>query len=74
SASAAADKLKTGQAADAVNILNQYGHSLSPYWDAAIDTGLQNAVSSIAKNGANALSVLNQAADKANAELQKLHG
>ncbi len=74
SASAAADKLKTGQAADAVNILNQYGHSLSPYWDASIDTGLQNAVSSIAKNGANALSVLNQAADKANAELQKLHG
>jgi multiple sugar transport system substrate-binding protein len=74
SASAAADKLKTGQAADAVNILNKYGHSLSPYWDAAIDLGLQNAVSSIAKTGKNALSVLNQAADKANTELQKLHG
>jgi multiple sugar transport system substrate-binding protein len=73
SASAAADKLKTGQAADAVTILNQYGHSLSPYWDATIDLGLQNAVSSIAKNGKNALSVLNQAADKANAELLKLN-
>lgn len=74
SASAAADKLKTGPAADAVTILNQYGHSLSPYWNATIDLGLQNAVSSIAKNGKNALSVLNQAADKANAELAKLNG
>lgn len=73
SISAAADKLKSGQAADAVNILNQYGYSLSPYWDATIDMGLQNAVSSIAKTGKNALSVLNQAADKANTELQKLH-
>src|ERR1019366_833905 len=73
SASAAATKLKTGQAADAVNFLNQYGHSLSPYWDAAIDTGLQNAVSKIAKSGGNALAILNQAADAANAELTKLN-
>jgi multiple sugar transport system substrate-binding protein len=73
SASAAATKLKTGQAADAVNYLNLYGHSLSPYWDAAIDTGLQNAVSKIAKSGGNALAILNQAADAANAELVKLN-
>jgi len=73
SASAAAAKLKTGQAADAVNYLNLYGHSLSPYWDAAIDTGLQNAVSKIAKSGGNALAILNQAADAANAELVKLN-
>jgi multiple sugar transport system substrate-binding protein len=74
SASAAAAKLKTGQAANAVDILNKYGHAISPYWDAKIDLGLQNAASSIAKTGKNALSVLNQAADQANAELQTLNG
>ena len=75
SASAATTKLKTGQAADAVNILNQYGHSTSPYWDAKVDITLQNAMSTIAKNGGStqsALAVLNQAAATCNAELKTL--
>lgn len=74
SASAAADKLKTGQAANAVNILNQYGHSFSPYWNSAIDQTLQNAFSTIVKNGgttASALATLNKAADACNTELKK---
>ncbi len=74
SASTAASKLASGQAADAVNILSKYGHSFSPYWNSTIDQTLQNTFSSIAKNGGttqSALAKLNQAADACNAELQK---
>jgi multiple sugar transport system substrate-binding protein len=72
---AATDKLKTGTAAQAVDILNKYGHSNSPYWDAAMGSAYTEAVSTIVKNGpANALSILNTAADKCSAELTKLHG
>lgn len=65
-------KLESGQAAVAVNILNQYGHSKPPLWDAAMDTALTGAVSNIIKNGGNALSLLNQAATQCTTELQQL--
>jgi multiple sugar transport system substrate-binding protein len=65
-------KLETGQAALAVTILNQYGHSKPPLWDAAMDTALTGAVSNIIKNGGNALSQLNQAATQCTKELQQL--
>ena len=58
SASAAADKLKTGQAADAVDILNKYGHSFSPYWDSTIDQTLQDTFSTIVKHGGTTKSAL----------------
>jgi multiple sugar transport system substrate-binding protein len=64
-------KLQSSPASDAVNILNKYGHATPPLWDAAMDTELQNVVSSIVKNGKNARSLLNQAADKCNTELQQ---
>ena len=64
-------KLQSSPASDAVNYLNKYGHANSPYWDAAMDTELQNVVSSIVKNGKNARSLLDQAADKCNTELQQ---
>lgn len=67
-------KLSSGQAAVAVNILNQYGHSRPPLWDAAMDTALTGAVSNIVKNGGNVQTLLNQAADQCNTELQQLLG
>lgn len=71
STSAETDKLKQGQAADAVDILNKYGHAMSPIWNAAMDTALQNAVSQIVKTGQNARATLDAAAEKCNSELQK---
>jgi multiple sugar transport system substrate-binding protein len=64
-------RLQSGPAAEAVNILNKYGHAASIYWNAAMDTALTNAVSSIVKNGKNALTLLNQAADTCNTQLQQ---
>ena len=67
-------KLSSGQAAVAVNILNQYGHSKPPMWDAAMDTALTGAVSNVVKNGGSVHNLLNQAADQCNTELQQLLG
>lgn len=67
-------KLESGQAAVAVNILNQYGHSKPTLWDAAMDTALTGAVSNIIKNGGNALTQLNQAAAQCTTELKKVLG
>lgn len=64
--------LKTGLAAEAVQILNKYGQANPPLWDSAMDTALTDAVSSILKKGANPTSALRQAADLCNTELQKL--
>lgn len=66
------DKLKTGAAAQAVDILNKYGRATPPLWDSAMDTALSDAVSHILKNNANPMTELNAAADKCNTELQKL--
>lgn len=72
SIAATTTKLSSGPAAQAVTILTQYGHSKPSLWDAAMDTALTGAVSNIIKNGGNALSLLNQAADQCNTELQQL--
>jgi len=72
STSANTPKLKVSPASDAVDYLNKYGHATPSLWNAAMDTALQDAVSSIAKSGGNARSILNGAADKCNTELQKL--
>ena len=65
-------KLQSGPAAQAVEILNKYGHATPPLWDAAMDTALTDAVSNILKNGANPVNALKAAADKCNTELQTL--
>ncbi len=65
-------KLQSGPAAQAVEILNKYGHATPPLWDAAMDTALTDAVSNILKNGANPMNALKAAADKCNTELQTL--
>jgi len=71
STSAQTTKLKTSPASDAVDLLNKYGHATPPLWNAAMDTALQTAVSTIVKSGKNARATLDAAAAKANAELQK---
>ncbi len=71
STTATTTKLKSPPASDAVDILNKYGHSNSPYWNAAMDTALQTAVSNIVKGSKNGKAELDAAAEKANAELQK---
>jgi multiple sugar transport system substrate-binding protein len=65
------DKLKTGMAAKAVEYLNQYGHSNTPYWNSAMSTYLTNAVSNI-KNGSEPKAELTKAQDLCNTELQKM--
>ena len=65
-------KLQSGPAAQAVEILNKYGHALPPLWDSAMETALTDAISNILKNGANPMTALNAAADKCNTELQTL--
>lgn len=72
SISAETDKLKTAPASDAVDILNKYGHSMTPYWDATMDAALIEAVTNIIKKGAKGKTELDKAADKCNTELQKL--
>ncbi len=71
STSSKTPKLTVSPASTAVDILNKYGHAQPSLWNATMDITLQNAVSSIAKTGKNALATLNQAADKCNTELQK---
>jgi len=73
STAASTDKLKSGAAAQAVDLLTKYGHAIPPYWDATMNTAYKDAVSTIVKSGGNALSILNTAADKCSTELQKLH-
>lgn len=72
SAAASATKLKTGQAADAVSILTQYGKPNPPTWDTAMATALTDAVTNIVKNGADAKSEVAKAEALCQAELQKL--
>lgn len=64
-------KLQSGTAADAVNILNKYGHATPTLWNATMDTALTTVVSKVVKDGKNALSLLSQAADQCNTELHQ---
>jgi multiple sugar transport system substrate-binding protein len=72
STASSATKLKTGQAADAVNILNKYGKPNPPTWDTTMSTALTDAVTNIVKNGADGKSELAKAEAKCQTELQKL--
>jgi multiple sugar transport system substrate-binding protein len=64
-------KLQSSPASDAVSILNKYGHAASVYWTAAMDTTMEGAISNIVKSGKNAKTLLDQAADQCNTQLQQ---
>jgi len=72
SVAASATKLQNGPAADAVKLMQNYGRTASPLVDNVMFTALNNAVSNIVKNNANAASELHRAAQACQAELQTL--
>jgi len=71
SAAAAAEPLKTGPAAEAVDILHKYGKILPPEWTSAMGTILNDAITAIVKSGADATATVADAAAKCQAELDK---
>ena len=72
SAAAAAEPLKSGPASEAVGFLSQYGKIMPPQWTAAMGTILNDSIVNIIQNGADAASEVASAADKCQAELDKV--
>lgn len=72
SSAQAAKPLQSGPAALAVEALDKYGQSTTPYWSGTMNTYLTNAVSNIVKKGANIESELGKAAEKCDSALQKM--
>ncbi len=68
----AAEPLKSGQPAEAVKILADYGFVDSVYYSGAVSTPYIDAVGNIVKNGADAATELAAAAVVAQEELDKL--
>ncbi len=64
SAAAAAEPLKEGPAAEAVNILNQHGRIMPPQWTESMETTLTTALSNIVKNGADSAAEVAAAAQR----------
>jgi multiple sugar transport system substrate-binding protein len=74
SAAAAAEPLKTGPASEAVTNLSQYGKALPPQWTAAMNTFLNDSITNIVKNGADATAEVASCAQKCQDELNKVVG
>jgi multiple sugar transport system substrate-binding protein len=71
SAAAEAEPLKSGPAAEAVKILNDYGHPNIPNWTGAMNTAWGDAVTNVLKNGADPKGEFDKAAQVVQAELDK---
>lgn len=71
-AAASASKLQSGPAAQAVQIINQYGRTDPPIVDNAMYTALSDATSNIIKKNADPAAEVGKAAQTCDAELQKL--
>lgn len=69
SAIAAASKLETGQAQDAVVALQKYSHFTPPLFDSAAGTALQDAATAAAKSSSSIADAVHAAAVKAQAEV-----
>jgi multiple sugar transport system substrate-binding protein len=70
SVAATADKLKSGPAADAVNIVTKYGQLEYPlYWTGAMDTMLTDGIVNVITKNADPKAELDAAAKKVDAEL-----
>lgn len=74
SAASAAEPLKSGPAAEAVQNLYNNGRILPPQWTAAMGNYLTDAVSNIVKNGADPTATVADAAAKCEAELKQVLG
>lgn len=71
-AASSASKLQSGPAAEAVQIINQYGRTDPPIIDNAMSTALSDAVSNIVKKNADPATEVGKAAQTCDTELQKL--
>jgi multiple sugar transport system substrate-binding protein len=71
SAAAAATKLQSGPAKEAVDILEKYGIPPSPLWSNAMATAYNDAIVNILTKGADVKAELDKALATANAELAK---
>ncbi|MDQ4099392.1 MAG: extracellular solute-binding protein [Chloroflexota bacterium] len=69
---AQAEALKTGPAAEAVTIINEYGRLLPPTWTAAMGTAITDALSNIVNQGADPMQQVTQAAQTCTAEMQRV--
>ncbi|GGL93731.1 ABC transporter substrate-binding protein [Nakamurella endophytica] len=68
-----ADKLKSGPAADAVDILQKYGHAQTPLlWTPASGTAMSDAVTNIVKSGADPKAALAGVRTTVQAELARV--
>jgi multiple sugar transport system substrate-binding protein len=67
-----ADKLKDPPASDVVGFLNDYGIAPNPLWTGAMGTALQDAVTKIVRDGADAKEQLAAAEKSVQAELDRL--
>lgn len=72
SAAATATPLQEGAPAEAVKIINDYGHITPPQWTGAMGTLLTTALTNIVKNGADAATEVANAATACQAELDKV--
>jgi multiple sugar transport system substrate-binding protein len=73
SLAAKASKLKTGQAADAVKLVNEVGHAQTPIqWTPAMNTAYTDALTRMIKSGANPASELATVKSKVDAELARI--
>jgi multiple sugar transport system substrate-binding protein len=70
-----ATNLRTGPAADAVRYVQESGHLVGgPVWTDAMNTGLSDALSTVAKNGGDPSGPLRTAVGTVNTQLKQLFG
>lgn len=69
-----AEPLQSGPAAEAVDIFTKYGRILPPIWTPPMGSALSDALSNIVKNNADPAAEVKKAAQKAEAELNRMLG
>lgn len=74
SAASAAEPLKSGAPAQAVEFLNNYGKSQPPIWTPGMGSALTDALTRVVKENADPTAELNTAAQKVEEELKRVLG
>ncbi|MFP3986333.1 sugar ABC transporter substrate-binding protein [Streptomyces sp. E11-3] len=74
SIAAKADKLKTGLAAEGVQLAGQYGHFDNPYWTQSMINAMEGVIADSVRNDMKPEAALDKADKKINRELKSLFG
>lgn len=74
SAAESAEQLQSGNAAEVVSFLNDYGHPGQPLWTGAMATAYGDALTNVVRNGADPEVELGKAEETVKAELERLTG